>query len=459
MFGGILVLKKEWTRTYATLGFLLAGLSALRCFTLPGNTPLGRVVLPAAMLAVGILAVVLLKKSGADRDTLAFLLLPIGLALFLRAFLLPHATLDYQDFLSQWVEHFRQNGGFAALKDPVGNYNVPYLYLLAFFSYLPIPDLILIKLFSILFDVLLAWGGLRLTRRLAGPDQKAPFVCFSALLLLPTVVLNGAYWGQCDTVYAALCLHALACALEDRSKTSLALLALSLAFKLQAIFIIPLWCALWFSRRIKFRHLFVFPGVFFLSMAPALLLGKPAGDILSIYLTQAGDPGQHRYLNFNSPSVFSLLPYGMEVDVEAASRAGIAAAFVFTLVLLGLLFWRRKSLTNLHFFWSAAALCLGIPFFLPYMHERYFFLGGVLLVVGACVSPRTTPAAAAAELASLGGYHAYLMTRYAMTVTLFGITWAQLGEGLLMLGALAATVIPLAAGLLRPSTGNRFPLF
>ena len=42
-------------------------------------------------------------------------------------------------------------GGFAAVKLPIGNYNAPYLYFLAAISYLPIPDLYLIKLFSILF--------------------------------------------------------------------------------------------------------------------------------------------------------------------------------------------------------------------------------------------------------------------------------------------------------------------
>ncbi len=47
------------------------------------------------------------------------------LALAVRLPLLGHVTLDYQDFLSQWVEFFRQNGGFSALKDPVSNYNVP----------------------------------------------------------------------------------------------------------------------------------------------------------------------------------------------------------------------------------------------------------------------------------------------------------------------------------------------
>ena len=88
-------------------------------------------------------------------------------------------------------------------------------------------------------------------------------------------------------------------------------------------------------------------------------------------------------------------------------------------------------------------MSLGIPFLLPYMHERYFFLGGVLLICCAAALPRLSPAAAGAELASLGGYHAYLMGRYAMTLSLFGTVWTQLGEGLLLLFALVSVTAAL----------------
>ena len=43
-----------------------------------------------------------------------------------------------------------------AVSPAVGDYNVPYLYFMAFISYLSAPDLYLIKLFSIIFDVILA---------------------------------------------------------------------------------------------------------------------------------------------------------------------------------------------------------------------------------------------------------------------------------------------------------------
>lgn len=421
------------------IGLLL--LTFLKSLGLSQGSPTARMAVGLCLLLVASGTLAVLSREGFEKERLLSLLLPIALALFLRSLLLDHATLDYQDFLSHWVAHFRDNGGFVALKDPVGNYNVPYLYLLALLSYLPIPDLYGIKLFSILFDFLLAWGGLRLTKTLAFSDA-APLWTFSALLLLPTVILNGSCWGQCDSVWAALCVWALSFALEDRPVLSLSFLALAFSFKLQAIFIIPLWCVLWFARRIRPRHFLVFPGVFTLAMVPALLAGKPLWDILRVYLDQAGDSVSWKTVNYNSPSVFALLPYHT-APAPWIPKLAIALAFLFMLGLLTFLFLRRDKVDPYALVLSGAALSLGIPFLLPYMHERYFFLGGVLLVILACAHPALVPATVGAELASLGGYHAYLMTRYVMVLTLFGITWTQLAEGLLMLSAVLFTLTAL----------------
>ncbi len=433
----------------ALCGAILIALALGRCVTLPGNTLMGKVLLSLALLALSALPLLLFRREGYDKNTVLSMLLPIGLALLLRASLLPYETLDYQDFLSQWVEHFRQHGGFAALKDPVGNYNVPYLYLLALLSHLPMPDLYGIKLFSIVFDFLLAWGAFRLARCLT-PDKKAPLWAFSALLLLPTVILNGSCWGQCDSVWAALCVLALADALEDRPWSSLALLGLAFSFKLQAIFLIPLWLPLWVGGKVRFKHLWAFPAAFLAAIAPALLLGKPLKDILGVYIGQTTDSIGWGTLNYNSPSVFTLAPHNTEYP-PFASKVAIALAFLFMLAVLGLLLWNRtRLLTNAAYVLAGAALSLGIPFFLPYMHERYFFLGGVLLAVLACTRPSHVPAAAAAELASLGGYHAYFMKKYALVLRLFGRSWTQLAEGLLMFSAVFTTLAALIRELRRP---------
>lgn len=422
----------------AISGILLLLIAFSRAFFLSRNTFGTGFWVGGSILIFAALALFLLRRDGVSCQKLLVMLLPIGAALLLRILLLDHVTLDYQDFLSKWVEYFRQNGGFSAIRDPIGNYNVPYLYVLAFLSYLPVPDLYGIKLFSILFDVLLAWGGFRLSKQLT-QNEWLPPATFSALLLLPTVILNGSCWGQCDSVWAALCLLSLSQALERKPVSSMALLALAFSFKLQAIFVIPLWCAIWFTGRMKFRELFIFPVVFILAMLPAIFAGKPVTDILNVYVDQAGSSIAWQTVNYNSPSIFSLLPYKAEI-ASWVPKAAIVVAFLFVLALLALLFVRRAKVDEAALVLAGAALSLGVPFFLPYMHERYFFLGGVLLVILACSKLTTSLSAAGAEVASLGGYHAYLARRYLLVLTFSGITWAQLTEGLLMLFALISTL-------------------
>ena len=87
-----------------------------------------------------------LLKSGALWSVAVTLLLA---AFVPRLLALRYETLDYQNFLSRWVAFYRENGGFRALNQSVGNYNIPYLYFLALFSYSSIPDLYLIKLLAL----------------------------------------------------------------------------------------------------------------------------------------------------------------------------------------------------------------------------------------------------------------------------------------------------------------------
>ena len=101
---------------------------------------------------------------------------------------------------------------------------------MALFSYSRIRDLYLIKLLSIFFDVLLAWGGMRLVSRLTDSPLRR-IGCFFTILLLPTVFLNGAVWGQCDSIYVALAVLALADALEEHPVRAMVLLALSLRWR------------------------------------------------------------------------------------------------------------------------------------------------------------------------------------------------------------------------------------
>ena len=318
-----------------------------------------------------------------------------------------HVTLDYEDFLSVWVQFFRDNGGFRALSMSVGNYNVPYLYFLAAFSYSGMDDLYLIKLLSIFFDVMLAWGAAHLANRFIGTPGKLLAVFFS-VLLLPTVVLNGAYWGQCDSIYAAFAVWAVFFALDRHPFAAMICAAVSFGFKLQAVFILPFFAILLPADRMKLRHFFVFPAAYLVLVLPAVLLGRPLWDTVTLYFSQMGSVGGG--LNYNSPSVYAFA--GNVKNGALAGYAGIAAAAALVIALFVWVWKKRGGISDITLLGIAVLLCVGIPFLLPHMHDRYFFLADVFSLVFGLALPWYIAVPVLVQFASLNSYAAYLRGRY-----------------------------------------------
>lgn len=392
------------------------------------------------------LALFLLYRSGllADPYELLYYAVPVALAFAFRAFSMGHVTADYANFLAKWVEAFRVTGGVEGLSHPIGNYNIPYLYILALISYSRIPDLYLIKLVSILFDVLMAYWSLKLAAVLV-PGRARPLAAFLLVLLLPTVILNGSYWGQCDSIYGAFAVLGLYLGLSGRPGASVAAIALAFAFKLQAVFILPVYCAFLFTRRIRVRHILIFPAVYFLSVLPAVLMGRPLLDTITIYMDQAETYTTR--LTMNAPSLFSFFPAG--VNVPLFSKIGILVSFVFVAVLLLWVFFRRKNAGSTELFLLALLFAVGVPLLLPFMHERYFFLADVLSLVLACAAPRRFFLPIMVSVASISGYYAYLKLRY-----LFDLRYGAL----LLLAAAVILLILLYRRLHRPSVLSSSPV-
>ena len=331
-------------------------------------------------------------------------------AFFARYLVLDYVTLDYKDFLSLWVDYFRRNGGFKALSQSVGNYNIPYLYFLALFSYSEISDLYLIKLLSILFDILLAWGSALLLTRFTQSKGKI-IACFYVVLMLPTVFLNGSLWGQCDSTYVALAILGIYCALDDRPILSMILAALSFGFKLQAVFILPVYAVLWMKGKFRLWHFIVFPVTYILLVLPAVLLGRPFWETITLYFDQTGSIGDG--LNYNSPSVYAIFQYKLPSEYNAlASKLGVIAAVIYMIVLLVVCYVNRVRLTEKTILGAALLFAVGIPFLLPHMHDRYFFAADVLSVVLAFTAAEFVLIPLLVQFASLLAYHAYLKMRY-----------------------------------------------
>ncbi len=374
--------------------------------------------IPAAIVG-GLLAALALAGClaalGARGASLALCAVLAGLLLLGRILCFPRETSDFTDFLLPWWERLRKLGGLPGLGREIGNYNVPYMVLLALFTYVKVPALYLIKLTGLLSDLLLALSLGLLAGRIGGSRVRGQ-VCFLLALALPTVFINGAVWGQCDSLYVSLALLGLWLCLSGFSGWGMAAFGLSFAFKLQAVFLLPILFPLLLAGRLKWKHIPVFPAVYVLAVSPAILAGRSVKEVLLFYVSSAGSVGSA--LNYNSPSMYSLYHFYFLQDTGPAARAGILAAALFCLALCILFFVRRKQITEKSILIAALLLTCGIPLLLPHMHERYFFFCDVLTLCVSCLLPAAAPTVLLSQFASLLGYHAYFYLRYLLPMRL-----------------------------------------
>jgi len=348
---------------------------------------------------------------------------------------------DLPDYLVPWFEHIRGTGPIAAFARPFANYTPPYLYLLAATTLAaPLAEPItLIKLLSVGGTIGLVAAMWRLLAALdvAHPGRKAMIV-----FALPSVVLNAGLLGQCDAIWAAASVMALAAAVKRHHAAMLAWCGLALAIKLQPAFSAPIIIALLIARRVPIRLWLVAPAVFVAAMLPAWLLGWPAADLATIYLHQAD---WSPLLSLNAPNVWAItqalpiigdLPLtGLAIAAAVGASAGLIARFA----------WRPPEHDQL----LAATLLVTLATvgLLPRMHERYFFLADVLAIGLALArnDRRSWKIAGLVQLASLAGLVAYIS----------GLS------GLAVLGALpmmAATWMVARQLLVSPANDNGLPL-
>ena len=330
--------------------------------------------------------------------------LPLFAGLFLlfaaRMAALPIVSPDCQDYLIPWAKTMSTMTFKEVMRGQVGDYTVLYQYFVFLLSRLPLDLVALYKLLSIGFEALLAYSAASLACIARGEEKRsrAFSIVFLAALVLPTVFLNGAYWSQCDAVFTSLALFGVLMILKDRPHAGCAFLALSLCLKLQAVFILPVCALLLFHKKLAIRHALTAAGTVFAVSIPALLAGKGIKGVLGVYLYQMGE---YKQLVLDAPTLYQFLPE------TASSKLGIllAGGAMCLILLLGAL---RKKPDAAAFTDVCFALCIAIPFFLPHMHERYFFLADVLALVYAAAHPRRMYAPAIVLLGSLNGYCAYL---------------------------------------------------
>lgn len=313
---------------------------------------------------------------------------------------------DYVDFVHGWYNFIQQHGGFRAQRYVFANYNVPYLYLLTAATYLPVSPLIAVKIISVVFDGILAWFVYRILR-FRYPSGWRPVAGATVVVLLPTIVLNSSMWGQSDSTYSAFAVGGVYWLLRRKHWLACAFFGLALAFKLQIVFLFPALLVLVLRKRLPWRPLAAIPGVYLLLDVPAFLLGANPHDLLLVYVRQTMTNDQ---FTMSTPNVYQYL----EVAGSGTTWSlEVLAAVLVVLALIVVIVVRRVTLTDSHVTLVATVSVLLVPFLLPKMHERYFYLADVLTVVTALWLPQKLwHVPVLTQFASLFSYLPFLLLPY-----------------------------------------------
>lgn len=297
---------------------------------------------------------------------------------FVRINFLDYRSGDYNSFLLPWYNEIYEGGGFSTLSENISNYNVLYMYLFTALTYLPLDPLYSVKILSIIFDFLCGIGCALLIYQLDGRTYKAytkSLFAFIIVLMLPTVILNSSAWAQCDSVYTSCIIFSLYYLVKQKYIPSMIWFSLSFCFKLQAIFILPIFLILYFTeKRFSILTFMIIPLTFTVVAIPAMLMGRPLIDIINIYLDQID---LYKRLTLNYPNIYSLIPNQYELIVNFGKLMTI---FIFgtcaTYIIAKKIHITGKRVILLSL-WSVMTCVL----FLPSMHERYAYIADILSVV------------------------------------------------------------------------------
>lgn len=318
-------------------------------------------------------------------------------------------TGDYSWFLTNWIRELGKYPGISGIGQNIGEYNVPYMLFLAVVGRTPANNLYEIKAFSVFFDYLGAFFAIKTVSFLRGTKLITPrnLFLYAAILFSPAIFLDSAFWAQCDMIYSAICLVCLYEMFRERYNSAMCFFGLALAFKLQALFFLPVILIYFFStKKMKARSFLFAPAIFLLCDLPAILAGRSISDTLLIYVKQTGI---YKELTKNCPNLYYIIgnPGNQKEFYDLLHTAGI----LLTLAVLGIaavIIIRRRSLTKQKTVLLATWCALAVAWLLPGMHERYTFMACVFAIVWAALTPRDWWVALGINLVTLCSYTPYL---------------------------------------------------
>lgn len=310
---------------------------------------------------------------------IAFLSIITILACVVRFSVRKFESADYEVCLKGWYYYFCDNGGLRGLSRQVGNYPIIYQFFIALMTYIPINELYLYKMISIVFDFILAISVGLLVNHLVGVKAviSSQFcLSYSTVLFLPTVFMNSAVWAQCDVIYTAFVILSIYYLIKDKFNISFFFLGIALAFKIQTIFVLPFILVYYVcTRKFRITKLLISLFSFWIMSLPGFIFGR---SLLSPFKWLVGLTGDDKAMQCGLPNIWNIIT----VDYEYFSTYAIIVSIVILGISLIYILFKKLSFENHTFMlyylaWSVWTCIM----FLPGMHERYSYILCMILLV------------------------------------------------------------------------------
>jgi len=292
------------------------------------------------------------------------------------------------------------------------------MIIMSFLSYLRVDPLYSLKAVSVFFDYVAAFAVFALIFVLTHNSRRA-IIGMSALLMIPTGILNSAYWAQCDMIYVSFILLGLCYYFNGNAKQAVWLTAIALAFKLQALFILPFYVIMWIKPyvgkngircEVNPLYFLALPIPYLAFTLPGIILGRGIISSIGVYMNQADT---YPWLTLNYPNIYAFFnqTYLVEPQISELAKSGVWMTML-TLGVLAYFLYVKDVRMNANMTVTTALFSVLIVLYgLPHMHERYGLLIDVLAIIYAILRPSRLPVAIGLITGSLMSYMLFLFGR------------------------------------------------
>ncbi len=367
----------------------------------------------------------LLKKYQLDWADILYLAALTAIGLAIRVILRVVTTMDWEMYWDPWISDLKEMG-FSYLATDRYDYAPSFVYILWVISKLPINPMTAYKSIHIVLDFAAAGVMGRMAAEVTGSKSKG--ICaYGVMLLVPTIWADSALWAQCDIIFMLFVLLCFYCLFREKPGAAMFFYGMAFAFKLQSLFIFPFLVILWVNKKIKIQHFLWIPGLYFLSIIPAWIAGRPLIELINIYMAQGAQDVWS--LSIKWANIYQII--GNKYFLLEYAEAGTWLILGILMCIMFAMAQKRYRITNEFTVQTALFFAILTPYILPHMHERYGCLADILAILYAVMNRKRFYIPIVQILISFNCYMAYLSHLGAKEPAIYYGVWALAELGLL----------------------------